>query len=133
VFFLMYDENGGMYDHVAPPINVPSPDGIPPQDLFTVANEGYNDPPGDFTRYGFRIPNMVISPFTRKNYVSHTVTDSTGVLKFIETRFGLPNLTKRDAAASDMTDFFDFTNKPWATPPTPPTQPTNGACYDGLP
>lgn len=133
VFFLMYDENGGMYDHVAPPTNVPNPDGIPPQDLFTEAADGYNDPPGDFTRYGFRVPNMVISPFSKKNYVSHTVTDSTGVLKFIETRFGLPNLTKHDAAASDMTDFFDWTNKPWATPPTPPSQPTNAPCYDGLP
>lgn len=133
VFFLMYDENGGLYDHVAPPTGVPSPDGIKPMDLFTQAADGYNDPPGDFTRYGFRVPNIVISPFTKKNYVSHVVTDSTGVLKFIETRFGLPSLTNRDAAASDMTDFFDFVNKPWATPPDPPVQQTTGPCYDGLP
>jgi hypothetical protein len=45
----------------------------------------------------------------------------------------LPNLTRRDAVASDLTDFFDFTNKPWATPPNPPAQPTNGPCYDSLP
>jgi phospholipase C len=133
VFFLMFDENGGMYDHVPPPTGVPNPDGIKPVDLFTKDMDGYDDPPGDFTRYGFRVPNLVISPFTKKNYVSHTITDSTGVLKFIETRFGLPNLNKRDAYASDMTDFFDFANVPWATPPTPPSQPTNGPCYDGLP
>ena len=134
VFFLMYDETGGMYDHVPPPtVGVPNPDGIAPVDLFTKANQGYDDPPGDFTRYGFRVPNLVVSPFSKKGYVAHTVTDSTGVLKFIETRFGLPNLTRRDAVASDMTEFFDFIGKPWATPPTPPAQPTNGACYDGLP
>jgi len=32
-----------------------------------------------------------------------------------------------------MTEFFDFVNPPWLTPPSPPTQPQNGACYDGLP
>lgn len=133
VFILTFDENGGMYDHVPPPTDASSPDGIKPVDLFTQATDGYNDPPGDFTRYGFRVPLMVISPFTKKNYVSHTVTDSTAILKFIETRFSLPALTKRDAAASDMTEFFDWQGKPWATPPTPPDQPTNGPCYDGLP
>ncbi len=133
VFIVTYDENGGMYDHVPPPTTVPNPDGIRPVDLFTKAQEGYDDPPGDFTRYGFRVPLMVVSPFTKKGYVSHTVTDSTAILKFIETRFNLPHLTARDAAASDMTEFFDFVNTPWATPPTPPAQPTNGPCYDGLP
>ena len=133
VFIMTYDENGGLYDHVPPPTNVPSPDGIKPIDLFTKAADGYDDPPGDFTRYGFRVPMLVVSPFTKKNYVSHTITDSTAILKFIETRFSLPALTKRDAAASDMTDFFDWQGKPWATPPTPPAQPTNGPCYDGLP
>jgi phospholipase C len=75
----------------------------------------------------------VVSPFTKKNYVSHTVTDSTSVLKMIESRFGLPNLNHRDAAGMDMSEFFDFKNKPWATPPTPPSQPTNGPCTDTLP
>lgn len=134
VFFLTYDENGGLYDHVAPPTNVPNPDDIKPLDLFSVAaGDAYDDPPGDFTRYGFRVPNIVISPFTKKNFISHTVTDSTGILKFIETRFGLPNLTKRDAAASDLTEFFDFKGKPWAVPPTPLEQTTSGPCYDALP
>jgi phospholipase C len=133
VFILVYDETGSLYDHVPPPTNVPNPDGIPPQDLFTAAQQGYADPPGDFTRYGFRIPNLVISPFSRPHYVSHVVTDSTSILKLIETRWGLPHLTRRDAVASDLTDFFDFANKPWATPPSPPPQPTNGPCYDALP
>lgn len=130
-FILVYDEGGGFYDHVPPPTtNVPNPDGIPPQDFITTNPP---DPKGDFTRYGFRVPMMVVSPFTKKHYVSHTVTDSTAALKMIEARFGLPNLNKRDAAGMDMSEFFDFTGKPWATPPTPPAQPTNGPCYDGLP
>jgi phospholipase C len=56
------------------------------------------------------------------------VADYTAILKFIETRFKLPSLTKRDAAQMDMTEFFDFQNAPWATPPSPPGQNTSGAC-----
>ncbi|MBV9074516.1 MAG: hypothetical protein JOZ10_12850, partial [Acidobacteria bacterium] len=48
-------------------------------------------------------------------------------------RFGLPNLNRRDPTGVYMSEFFDFKNKPWATPPTPPAQPTSGPCYDGLP
>lgn len=131
-FIITFDESGGLYDHVPPPTSgVPNPDGITPQDLIM---QPPADPPGDFTRYGFRVPLMVVSPFTKKNYVSHTVTDSTAILRLIEERFNLPNLTKRDAVAMDMTEFFDFAGVPWATPPgSRPTQPTNGACYDGLP
>jgi phospholipase C len=72
---------------------------------------------------------IVISPFAKKNFVSHTVADYTAWLKFVETRFNLGTLTRRDAAQMDMTEFFDFANPPWKTPPTPPTQPTNGQCY----
>jgi phospholipase C len=129
-FIVTFDEAGGLYDHVPSPTNVPNPDGIPPQDLFTGTPQ---DQPGDFTRTGFRVPLLVVSPFARKHYVSHSVTDGTAILHLIEARFGLPQLTKRDAWAIDMTEFFDFVNPPWMTPPTPPTQPQNGACYDGLP
>lgn len=72
---------------------------------------------------------IVISPFAKKNYVSHTVYDYTAVLTLIEQRFGVPALTNRDAAQADMsTDFFDFVNVPWATPPSPPAQNTTGQC-----
>jgi len=72
---------------------------------------------------GFRLPNIVISPFTRKHYVSHLPMDHTAVIKFVENRFigNSAHLTARDAAQPDLLDFFDFTAKPWATPPTPPT------------
>jgi len=76
----------------------------------------------------------VVSPFAKKNYVSHTVADYTAILKLIETRFNLPPLTKRDAAQMDMTEFFDLVNMPWQIPPVSPQQSTSAACYlDHLP
>ena len=120
VFFLTYDEAGGFYDHVQPMTAV-QPDGIAPKDLLP------KDPQGDFTRTGFRLPLMVVSPYTKPHYVSHLPSDTTAILKFIEQRFNLPNLTKRDAAQPDL-DFFDFTKASWATPPTLPNQPADAAC-----
>jgi len=120
VFFLTYDEAGGFYDHVQPMAAV-SPDGIAPKDLLP------KDPAGDFTRTGFRIPLMVVSPYTKPHFVSHQPSDTTAILKFIEQRFNLPNLTKRDAAQPDL-DFFDFTKAAWATPPTLPNQPADAVC-----
>ncbi len=129
IFILTYDEGGGFYDHV-PPQPAVSPDGTPPQDLLPgdicTQNPG---PTCDFVYTGYRVPLVVVSPFSKKNFVSHTVADYTAWLKLVETRFSLPSLTHRDAAQMDMTEFFDFDNVPWATPPTPPAQPTNGPCY----
>lgn len=78
---------------------------------------------GFAAQLGFRVPNIVISPFTRKHFVSHIPMDHTAVIKFVENRFigASAHLTARDAAQPSLLDFFDFTNKPWATPPTPPT------------
>jgi phospholipase C len=56
------------------------------------------------------------------------VRDYTAMLQLIELRFGISALTQRDAAQTDMTEFFDFVNVPWATPPSPPAQLTNGQC-----
>jgi phospholipase C len=133
-FILTYDEYGGLYDHV-PPQPAVSPDGIKPVDLNPddVCTKG-TGPTCDFVYTGYRVPLIVVSPYTKKNYVSHTVLDTTAILKLIETRFNVPALTKRDAAQGDMTEFFDFNSPPWMTPPTPPAQNTSGACYlDKLP
>lgn len=129
VFFLTYDEFGGLYDHVSPQPAV-SPDGIKPLDFLPgdVCTQA-TGPTCDFVYTGYRVPLIVVSPFTKQNYVSHSVADTTAILKFIETRFNLPSLTKRDAAQIDMTEFFDFTGVPWKTPPSPPAQNTGGACY----
>jgi phospholipase C len=147
VIIFTFDEGGGTFDHVASPTNVPSPDGIAPVDICTSATDSRctfaslthssppYDPPGDFTRYGFRVPLIVISPFTRQGYVSHVTTDYTAWLKFVEKRFNLAALTARDgwSNTSDMSDFFDYQNPPWSTPPKNPPSDSAGACYDTLP
>ena len=128
VFILTFDEGGGFYDHV-PPMPTVNPDGIKPQDLLPT------DIHGDFTFSGFRVPVIVISPFAKPHYVSHLPMDYTAILKLIETRFSLPNLTARDASQPDMSlEFFDFEGAPWRNPPTPPAQPVDAPCYfDHLP
>jgi phospholipase C len=128
-FILTYDEFGGLYDHVAPKPTV-SPDGIKPKDLMpgdicTTAT----GPDCDFTYTGYRLPLIVVSPYANKHFVSHTVMDLTAILKLIEIRFGLPALTKRDAAQQSMTSLFNFNFPPWMKPPVPPAHNTSGACY----
>ncbi len=134
VFILSYDEAGGFYDHVPPQPATP-PDSIEyPIDLQTGPNGSdicygnSSDPVCGFFFTGYRVPLIVVSPFSKKNYVSHTVMDYTAILKLIETRFALPSLTSRDAAQPDMTEFFDFVKVPWSTPPTPPRQLQNMGC-----
>jgi phospholipase C len=134
IFILTYDEPGGLYDRQSPRRTV-GPDGIKPKDFLPgdICTTG-SGPTCDFVYTGYRTPLIVISPYTKKNYVSHTVADSTAILKLIEARFSLPALTKRDVAQMDMTEFFDFANPQWLTPPTPPVQNTTAPCYlDHLP
>lgn len=125
VFILAFDEGGGLYDHV-PPIALPAPDSQPPD----TKNVPFNVMPGDFTNSGFRVPFIVVSPWVKPNYVSHVQTDTTSILKFIESRFNLSALTQRDGstAVSDLSDFFDFSAPHLLTPPALPAQPTNGTC-----
>jgi len=134
-FLFTFDEFGGIYDHVSP-IQTVNPDGIPPVDLEStdICYGTPNTGTCNFNYTGYRVPMMVVSPYAKKNYVSHTAADSTAFLKFIETRFNLASLTARDAAQPNMSEFFDFNNPPWMTAPTPPEQSTTGACYlDKLP
>jgi len=95
--FEWWDEWGGFYDHVVPP--VPGP--------------GINSA----LSYGFRVPLLVISPFVKAGdgpdggYVSHTFYSQESAPKFVEANWELPNLTPRDgpaSAAGDLMDFFDF-------------------------
>jgi phospholipase C len=135
VFFLSYDEAGALYDHVAP-LETVAPDNIAPTDLKSsdICSSGCTGSAAGFTRTGFRVPFIAISPFSIPHYVSHTPADHTAVLKFIEKRYNLPNLSQRDAAQPDISEMFNFADSPNLTPPTPPNQPTNGPCYfDKLP
>lgn len=85
---------------------------------------------GFAAQLGFRVPNLVISPFARKHFVSHVPMDHTAIIKFVENRFIGPtaHLTARDAAQPDLMNMFDFTRVPWLTPPTPPPAPAPYAC-----
>jgi phospholipase C len=118
-FFLTYDEHGGFYDSVAPPVAV-VPDAIPP-----MLQAG--DVVASFDRYGIRVPVAVISPYSKPHFVSHVVNDHTSILKFIETRFGLPSLTARDAAANPMLEFFNFEDPSFMQPPALPVATINPA------
>ena len=78
-----YDENGGRWDHVAPPVV-------------------------DRWGPGTRVPAVIISPYAKRGYVDHTQYDTTSILRFIERRWGLAPLGSRDAAVNDLTGAFDF-------------------------
>jgi len=130
IFIVTWDEPGGLYDHV-PPQPMPAPDNVPP-DMQSPDGGKTGVIAGDFKTTGIRIPIIVISPWVKPHYVSHVVRDSTAIDKLIETRFGLPALTARDAAQDDMTEFFDFSQPALLTPPKLPTQPTNGTCNAAL-
>ena len=119
--FLTYDEDGGFFDHVPPPAAVP-PDTIQP-----MYQPGDAQPSNPFGQYGFRVPITVVSPWSRPHSVSHVVNDHTSILKFIETRFGLPPLTNRDAAANSMLEFFDFSSPHLLSPPSLPPAPIDPA------
>jgi phospholipase C len=103
VLFLTWDEWGGFFDHVPPPIGcIPTPD------------------QPDFDRLGFRIGFIAVSPWVKAHSVSHVVHSHTSVTRFIELIFGLPALTDRDANADALLDMFDFTAPQMATAPTAP-------------
>jgi phospholipase C len=92
---ITWDDWGGWYDHVAPPII-------------------------NSYQYGFRVPLIVVSPYAKAAYVSHQVNDFGSVLKFAEEVFGLPNVAPGATPAyadvlttgADLSDFFDFSQTP---------------------
>lgn len=90
VVFLTWDDFGGFYDHVPPPIT---------------ANYSL----------GPRVPLIIISPYAKKSFISHTQYDFSSFLKFVETRYHLPTLTEDDKRANDMLDSFDFDAAPQPT------------------
>jgi phospholipase C len=85
--FLTWDDFGGFYDHVSPPV---------------------------VDQYGLgpRVPMIIISPYAKAHYISHTLYSFDSVVKFIEERFNLLPLSERDANANDMLDSFNFNQTP---------------------
>jgi phospholipase C len=88
ILLVMYDEHGGYYDHVPPPVAIP-PDGIPP--IVQPGEHAYEG----FARYGFRVPSVVVSPYAKPDHLSHVLYDQTSVLAFVERKWNLPALTHR--------------------------------------
>jgi phospholipase C len=117
---ITYDDSDGWYDHVMPPIVSQSND--PAQDAL-LGSQGMCGTPAkgaylDRCGYGTRLPFLVISPYARKNYVSHALTDLTSVTRFIEDNWDLGQLGDQsfDALAGSFLDLFDFTSVPRSKP-----------------
>jgi phospholipase C len=109
-----YDEHGGYYDHVPPPAAV-RPDDIPP-DIDVPP-----DLPGMYDRLSFRVPAVMVSPYAKRNYVSHVTHDHTSVLKLVETKWNLGALTYRDANADNLLDSLNLRARPaFLEPPVLP-------------
>lgn len=131
--FVNWDENGGFFDHVAPPVPHRGTRGefLTTPNLPAVAG-GVRGPIG----LGFRVPLLIVSPFARGGFVSSDTFDHTSVLKFLETRFGaeVPNLTAwRRRTVGDLTSAFNFAAPHNGVPALPspmltPEQLKNGGC-----
>jgi phospholipase C len=125
VLLVSYDENGGFFDHVPP---VTAPPGTPGEyvtapaipDPTVIGSPGITGPIG----LGFRVPMLIISPFSRGGFVSSDLFDHTSVLRFLETLFGaeVPNLSAwRRATVGDLTSAFNFKNPDRSIPNLPST------------
>lgn len=113
---ITYDENGGFYDHVAPP--------------------AATDDVAEFAHQGFRVPAFVIGPTVKKGYVCKTPLEHSSVAATLRTRFGIKSLSKRMDAASDISDCIDPAKlkAPAVPPPGMPqvAMTMETALYDGV-
>ncbi len=97
---VIWDDWGGFYDHVPPPQL-------------------------DYQGLGFRVPMLVISPYARKGYISHTPYEFASILRFVEDNWGLPRLGTSDRRATSIGDVFDFTKPPRRFEPIPADYPSS--------
>jgi phospholipase C len=107
--FIVYDEWGGFFDHVAPPR-------VPDLRASTSLDR-------DFGQMGFRIPAVVVSPYARRGYVDHSIYGFESILKLIRYRYGLAPLTPRDLFANNIAYAFDWESEPKYDPPPLPSPP----------
>lgn len=99
LLLVTWDEHGGFYDHVVPPGANSVPPVVPPGDVITQA---YVQNHFKFDQLGVRVPTIVISPYTKKGVIDHTIFDHTSMLATVERMFGMTNLTNRDKNANDF-------------------------------
>ncbi len=120
VVFLNYDENDGFFDHVPPPVPVAG-----------TAEEFYD---GEPIGLGFRVPMVVVSPWSRGGWVDSQVFDHTSVIQFVETwtaALGTPATCAsispwRRKVTGDLTSAFDFTSPVYGLPSLPDTSTVIG-------
>jgi phospholipase C len=125
--FITWDENGGFFDHVPPPVPKPGTRGEYLTGKLPVEAQGVAGPIG----LGVRVPMIVVSPFSRGGLVCPDTFDHTSTLRFIETRFRakVPNLSAwRRGVTGDLTSAFDFAAKPRYGRPALPQAQTAPAC-----
>jgi len=105
---IAYDDSDGWYDHVVPPI-VNHSNTVEDAEICTGASPSLG-PAQARCGYGPRLPLLVISPFARKNFVDHGVTDQTSILRFIEDNWRLGRIGGHsfDAVAGSLLRLFDF-------------------------
>ena len=126
VLLVTYDENGGFFDHVAPvtaPLGTPGEYVTAPAVPDPTVTGAITGPVG----LGFRVPMLIISPFSRGGFVSSDLFDHTSVLRFLETLFGaeVPNLSAwRRATVGDLTSALNFQKPNQSIPNLPSTRPS---------
>lgn len=130
VLLVIYDENGGFFDHVPPPVPPAGTDGeyLTMSPLPAEAG-GFAGPVG----LGFRTPCLVISPFTAGGYTYSGVLDHTSVLRLIEARFGVqaPNISSwRRSVTGDFTGVLQLSRAPDKTVPSLPAPAVLGNSQD---
>jgi len=127
ILLVNFDENGGFFDHLPP---VTAPPGTPGEyvtapavpDPTAAGSPAISGPIG----LGFRVPMLIISPFSRGGFVSSDLFDHTSVLRFLETLFGaeVPNLSAwRRATVGDLTSALNFKRPDQSIPNLPSTLP----------
>jgi phospholipase C len=102
VIFITWDDWGGWYDHVDPPL----------KDKWTGGRPSYTNT--QFS-YGTRVGCLVICPYSKRG-IATAFHSHVSLVKFCEVAFGLKPLNTRDQASDDMSDWFDFNQKPLAPP-----------------
>jgi phospholipase C len=127
LFLVTFDENGGFFDHVPP---ITAPPGTPGEfvtapavpDPTVIGSPAITGPIG----LGFRVPMLIVSPFSRGGFVSSDVFDHTSILRFLETRFGaeVPNLSAwRRENVGDLTSALNLKKPDQTIPSLPSTLP----------
>ena len=107
---IVYDDSDGLYDHVLPPLANAS---NTPADQLTGPGACGASQPGAYQGrcgYGPRLPLLAISPYAKRNFVDHTLTDQSSVIRFIEDNWQLGRIGDQsfDERAGSLLNMFDF-------------------------